>query len=83
MKAVCFHTRGGPEALVYDEAPQPLTQAGEVLVRVHAATVTPSELLWAPTWKTRTGEDRPFPIIPGHEFSGVIAALGPGVTEWG
>jgi NADPH:quinone reductase-like Zn-dependent oxidoreductase len=53
-----------------------------VLVRVHAAAVTPTELLWMPTWKTRTGEDRPFPIIPGHEFSGVIAALGAGVTEW-
>jgi NADPH:quinone reductase-like Zn-dependent oxidoreductase len=28
------------------------------------------------------GEDRPFPIILGHEFSGVIAGCGPGVTEW-
>ena len=53
-----------------------------MLVRVHAAAVTPTELLWVPTWKTRTGEDRPFPIIPGHEFSGVIAALSAGVTEW-
>ena len=35
-----------------------------------------------PTWKTRTGEDRPFPIILGHEFSGVIAALGAGAAEW-
>jgi NADPH:quinone reductase-like Zn-dependent oxidoreductase len=51
-------------------------------VRVHAAAVTPTELLWGPTWKTRTGEDRPFHIILGHEFSGVIASLGAGVTEW-
>jgi NADPH:quinone reductase-like Zn-dependent oxidoreductase len=82
MKAIRLHTRGGPEALIYEEAPQPHPQAGEVLVRVHAAAVTPTELMWAPTWKTRTGEDRPFPIILGHEFSGVIAALGAGVTEW-
>ena len=82
MKAIRLHTRGGPEALVYDEAPQPHPQAGEVLVRVHAAAVTPTELLWEPTWKTRTGADRPFPIILGHEFSGVIAALGAGITEW-
>src|SRR5262245_26094782 len=82
MKAIRLHIRGGPEALVYEEAQQPHPQAGEVLVRVHAAAVTPTELLWVPTWKTRTGEDRPFPIILGHEFSGVIAALGAGVTDW-
>ena len=51
-------------------------------MRVHAAAVTPTELLWGPTWKTHTGADRPFPIILGHEFSGVIAACGAGVTEW-
>jgi NADPH:quinone reductase-like Zn-dependent oxidoreductase len=82
MKAIRLHTRGGPEALVYDDAPQPHPQVGEVLVRVHAAALTPMELLWGPTWKTRTGEERPFPIILGHEFSGVIAALGAGVTGW-
>jgi len=82
MKAIRLHTRGGPKALVYEEAPQPHPHAGEVLVRVHAAAVTPTELLWVPTWTTRTGADRPFPIILGHEFSGVIAALGAGVTEW-
>jgi NADPH:quinone reductase-like Zn-dependent oxidoreductase len=82
MKAIRLHTRGGPEALVYEDAPQPHPQAGEVLVRVHAAAVTPTELMWVPTWKTRTGDDRPFPIILGHEFSGVIAALGAGVTDW-
>ena len=82
MKAIRLHSRGGPEALVYEEAPLPQPKAGEVLVRVHAAAVTPTELLWVPTWKTRTGADRPFPIIPGHEFSGVIAALGEGVTDW-
>jgi len=48
MKAMCLHTRGGPEALVYDEVPQPQPQAGEVLVRVHAAAITPTELLWVP-----------------------------------
>lgn len=82
MKATRLHVRGGPEALVYEEAPQPHPKAGEVLVRVHAAAVTPTELMWVPTWKTRTGEDRPFPIILGHEFSGVIAAVGASVTDW-
>jgi NADPH:quinone reductase-like Zn-dependent oxidoreductase len=44
MKAIRLHTRGGPEALAYEEAPQPHPQAGEVLVRVHAAAVTPTEV---------------------------------------
>ena len=43
--------------------------------------MTPTELKWAPTWTTRSGEPRPFPIIPGHEFSGKISAVGPGVTD--
>ena len=81
MKAVRLHAHGGPEAFAYEEAPQPQPQEGEVLVRVHAAAVTPTELLWSTTWKTQMGESRPFPIILGHEFSGQVAAVGAGVTH--
>jgi NADPH:quinone reductase-like Zn-dependent oxidoreductase len=63
------------------DAPAPRPGAGEVLIRVHAAGVTPTELLWAPTWTTRDGSPRPFPVIPGHEFSGEIAEVGAGVTD--
>jgi NADPH:quinone reductase-like Zn-dependent oxidoreductase len=80
MKAVRLHARGGPESLVFEDAPKPSPGAGEVLVRVFAAAVTPTELLWVPTWTTQTGEPRPLPIIPGHEFAGNVAALGVGVT---
>lgn len=81
MKAIRLHGRGGPEAFAYEEAPQPQPDEGEVLVRVAAAAVTPTELAWAPTWTTPTGEPRPFPIILGHEFSGEVAAVGRGVTD--
>ena len=81
MKAVRLHAHGGPEAFAYEEAPQPRPREGEVLVRVHAAAVTPSELLWTTTWKTPTGEPRLFPIILGHEFSGQVVAVGTGVTH--
>src|SRR5579871_4085726 len=81
MKAIRLHHRGGPEAFVYEEAIQPQPGADEVLVRVHAAAVTPTELSWMPTWTTRSGEPRRFPIIPGHEFSGTIAAVGGGVKD--
>jgi len=81
MKAVYIHKSGGPETLVYDEVPQPSPGQGEVPVQVHAAGVTASEFLWVPTWTTRAGEKRKFPIILGHEFSGVVAALGTGVMD--
>jgi NADPH:quinone reductase-like Zn-dependent oxidoreductase len=83
MKAIGLTTRGGPEALAYTEsAPTPRPPgAGEVLVRVRAAAVTPTELLWDPTWTNRDGTPRAFPIIPGHEFSGVVETLGEGVSE--
>src|SRR5947199_3735567 len=80
MKAIRLHARGGPEAFTYDEAQQPRPGEGEVLVRVHAAGVIHTELSWVPTWTTRAGEPRPLPVIPGHEFSGEIAALGAGVS---
>jgi NADPH:quinone reductase-like Zn-dependent oxidoreductase len=51
-----------------------------VLVRVSAAGVTPTELLWAPTWTIRDGTPRSLPVTPGHEFSGEVAALGEAVT---
>ena len=80
MKAVRLHARGSPDSLVFEDAPKPSPGEGEVLVRVFAAAVTPTELLWVPTWTTRTGEPRPLPIIPGHEFAGDVAALGVGVA---
>jgi len=49
--------------------------ANEVLVEVNAAAVTPGELAWDETWQSADGADR-MPIIPSHEFSGVIAQVG-------
>lgn len=81
MRAIRLHHRGGPEALVLDDAPVPRPGSGEVLIDVRAAGVTPTELEWAPTWSTREGAPRPLPVIPGHEFSGVVRAIGTGVTD--
>jgi NADPH:quinone reductase-like Zn-dependent oxidoreductase len=58
---------------------KPRPQQGEVLVQVRAAGVTPTELLWSPTSKYQDGSPRTH-AIPGHEFSGVIAETGSGVT---
>src|SRR3954467_427669 len=81
MNAIQLNSRGGPEALTYGPAAVPRPGAGEILVRVRAAAVTPTELRWSPTWTTPAGEPRPFPVIPGHEFSGEVHELGPGVND--
>jgi NADPH:quinone reductase-like Zn-dependent oxidoreductase len=39
----------------------------------------PTEVQWAPTFQTRSGAARPFPIVLGHEFSGIVEAAGPNV----
>ena len=61
--------------LIEENVPQPQPQRGELLVRVYAAGVTPTELLWYTTTHNKEGEKRSR-AIPGHEFSGVIAAVG-------
>jgi len=79
MKAVRAHTRGGPETLVFEEAPVPAAPSGsDVLVEVHAAAITFDELTWDETWEAG-GADRT-PIIPSHEFAGVVVATGPDAT---
>lgn len=74
MKAFCLGGSDGAE-LVKEEIPEPRPGSDEVLVRVCAAGVTPTELSWSPTTHRKDGEKRNR-AVPGHEFSGVIATLG-------
>ena len=68
----------GP-VLIEENIPQPKPGRGELLVRVYAAGVTPTELLSYPTTHSKNGESRSH-AVPGHEFSGVIAAVGEDVV---
>ena len=79
MQALRAHRRGGPEVLVYEQAPRPPLGIGDALVEVHAASFTPTELDWPSTWTDRLGRERT-PVIPAHEVSGVVAALGFGTS---
>ncbi|MEU8298590.1 NADP-dependent oxidoreductase [Micromonospora sp. NPDC048909] len=83
MYAVRAHTRGGPEQLVYEQAPRPEPGPGEVLVAVKAASMTPHELTWSATWTNSSDGSGPerTPIIPSHEFSGVVAVSRAGVES--
>jgi NADPH:quinone reductase-like Zn-dependent oxidoreductase len=80
MRALRAHHRGGPEQLVVEDTTIPVPEPGEVLVAVHAAAITLTELGWDLSWQTRDGADRT-PVIPSHEVSGVVAALGAGVDS--
>lgn len=71
---------GGPEALQVVEIPDPEPGPGEVMVRVHAATVNPTDTYVRNGAYQRRFADRPFPWIPGMDAAGVLEAVGPGTT---
>ncbi|HET7057345.1 MAG TPA: NADP-dependent oxidoreductase [Nitrospiraceae bacterium] len=80
MKAIRLHQVGGSELLRSEDAPKPKPKDDQVLVQVCAAAITPTEFAWYPTFHTPEGGNRPFPVILGHEFSGVVEAMGPTCT---
>ncbi len=73
--------KSAPQPLLLEqEMPRPKPHPGEVVVRVHAVAVTPTEMLWYPTSHTRDGGPRNSAVL-GHEFSGDIAECGENVRE--
>jgi NADPH:quinone reductase-like Zn-dependent oxidoreductase len=78
MKAIHAHERTGVSGLVLEEAPVAQPMFCEVLVKVAACGITHNELDW-PIWTCRAGHQRTS-VIPGHEVSGVVAALGFGTA---
>jgi len=81
MKAVQVHNYGGPEVLHFEDAPRPTPGSGELLIKVHAASVN------AIDWKARAGYLKdvfplPLPYIPGWDVSGIVEAVGSGVTKF-
>ena len=81
MKAMQVNNTDQGPILIPAELPNPEPAADEVLVHVHAAGVTPTELLWYPTTHTKSGKPRTR-AVPGHEFSGVITAIGQDVRDF-
>jgi len=81
IQAIRVYQYGGSEQLRLERIERPVPQAGEVLVRVHAAGVNPVD------WKIRQGylkDFRPmqFPYIPGADLAGVVEELAPGITAF-
>jgi NADPH:quinone reductase-like Zn-dependent oxidoreductase len=79
MKAMRVNPSTAGPVLIAADLPQPQPAEGELLIRVFAAGVTPTELLWYPTTQAKDGTPRKG-AVPGHEFSGVVAGLGKNTT---
>ena len=78
MTAVRFHKYGGPAVLQVEQIERPSPGPGQVLVRVHAASVNPVD------WKLRQGDmkamfDVTFPSTAGEDLAGVVEEVGDGV----
>ncbi|MGP3771203.1 NADP-dependent oxidoreductase [Streptomyces sp. SDT5-1] len=81
MKAISYHSYGGPEVLEYGEVRDPKVGPDSVLVKVRAAAVNPVDR------HCRAGHldallDPVFPVIPGWDVSGVVVEPGVAVTEF-
>ena len=81
MRAICLEQSVPSPVLIERDLPIPQPGPGEVLIRVAAAGVTPTELAWYPTTHTPAGQPR-LNAVPGHEFSGEVAAVGENVTAF-
>ena len=79
MKAMLLAEPPQTPLLLERDIPQPQLRPGEVLVRVFAAGVTPTELIWYPTSHRKNGEPRTGAVLC-HEFSGEIAGIGDGAA---
>jgi len=78
MKAAFIEQHGGPEVLKYGEMPDPVAASGQVVVDIAAASVNGAD------WKVREGKSgqlSKFPYILGRDFSGVVSAVGPDVSD--
>jgi NADPH:quinone reductase len=81
MKAVVIHEYGPPDVLRYEDIPDPEPRAGEIRIRVHAATV--NRVLDVSLRAGREQYRGPvLPLIPGVDCAGIVDSVGPEVTRW-
>ena len=81
MKAIVIHEFGPPDVLKYETLPDPAPRAGEIRIRIHAATV--NRVLDVSLRAGKEGARGPkLPLIPGVDCAGVVDAVGAGVTRW-
>jgi NADPH:quinone reductase-like Zn-dependent oxidoreductase len=77
VKAVRIHEDGGPEVLRYEDVDDPVAGAGEVLIRLRAASLNHLDI-----WMRRGLPSVPKPRILGADGAGVVETLGPGTDAF-
>ena len=86
MKAITCNSYGSPDVLKLEEIPTPVPCAGQVLVRVRAASVNAGDwhILRADPFLVRLefGMLRPKFAVPGMDVAGVVEAVGEGVSSF-
>lgn len=80
MRAVAVNTYGGPEALELVDLPELSAGPGQLRLRVHAATVNPTDTYVRNGDRAAVQAKSPGPYVPGMDAAGVIEELGEGVT---
>jgi alcohol dehydrogenase len=76
MKAVVYHEIGGPIAV--ETVPDPTPEADGAVIRVEATGLCRSD--WH-GWRGHDPDIKHFPHVPGHEFAGVVVAVGADVRR--
>ncbi len=78
MRGVGVVEFGGPDVLKVVDLPEVHADAGEVRIRIHAATVNPTDTMLRSGARADALKDVPPPHIPGMDAAGVIDEVGPG-----
>ncbi|WP_117194750.1 NADP-dependent oxidoreductase [Rhizobium terrae] len=81
MKAIQYSEHGPAETMRYVDLPDPVAEAGQILVKLQAASVTPFD------WKLRAGYLKshftlPMPSVPGRDGGGTVIAVGEGASQF-
>ena len=82
MKRIMIHKPGGYDRLVIEEAADPVPGPGEILVRVEAIGVNYADCVARMGLYKSAKQLSGYPLCPGFEIAGRVAALGAGVAGW-
>jgi len=80
MRAIVLFAHGGPEVLEVIDLPEVHASAGQVRIRIHAATVNPTDIMTRNGARAEQQKVDPPPYVPGMEAAGIVEEVGEGVS---